>query len=70
MLWYSLEAPLWGASNEYPQHMFSWRNEKKYKYFWVELFEAILSNFFTFIDHKSRMTQMDSFEFHFYITCL
>ena len=28
MLWYLLEAPLWGASNEYPQHMFSWRNKK------------------------------------------
>ena len=28
MLWYSLEAPLRGASNEYPQHMFSWRNKK------------------------------------------
>ena len=25
---YSLEAPCWGASNEYPQHMFSWRNKK------------------------------------------
>ena len=25
---YSLEAPPWGASNEYPQHMFSWRNNK------------------------------------------
>ena len=25
---YSLEAPRWGASNEYPQHMFSWRNKK------------------------------------------
>ena len=23
---YSLEAPRWGASSEYPQHMFSWRN--------------------------------------------
>ena len=30
MLWYSLEAPHWGTSNEYPQHMFSWRNKKKY----------------------------------------
>ena len=29
MLWYSLEAPPWGASNEYPRHMFSW---KKYQY--------------------------------------
>ena len=28
MLWYLLEAPQWGASNEYPQHMFSWRNKK------------------------------------------
>ena len=25
---YSLEAPQPGASNEYPQHMFSWRNKK------------------------------------------
>ena len=24
---YSLEAPGWGTSNEYPQHMFSWRNK-------------------------------------------
>ena len=28
MLWYSLEAPCRGASNEYPQHMFSLRNKK------------------------------------------
>ena len=28
MLWYSLEVPHWGASNEYPQHMFSWRNKE------------------------------------------
>ena len=26
--WYSLEAPHRGASNEYPQYMFSWRNKK------------------------------------------
>ena len=26
---YSLEAPRQGASNEYPQHIFSWRNKKK-----------------------------------------
>ena len=25
---YSLEAPRWGASNEYPQCMLSWRNKK------------------------------------------
>ena len=35
MLWYSLEAPRRGASNEYPQHMISSRNKKK-KYFLVE----------------------------------
>ena len=28
MLWHSLEAPGQSASNEYPQHMFSWRNKK------------------------------------------
>ena len=28
MLWYSLEAPRRGASNEYPQQAFSWRNKK------------------------------------------
>ena len=26
---YSLEVPQRGTSNEYPQHTFSWRNEKK-----------------------------------------
>ena len=25
---YSLEVPHWGASNEYPQHIFLWRNKK------------------------------------------
>ena len=34
ILWYSLEAPRRGASNEYPQHMFSWRNKKTSIYFW------------------------------------
>ena len=36
------------------------------QYFWVDLFEAVLSNVFVFIDHKSRKTQIDNFEFHFY----
>ena len=27
---YSLEVPHQGISNEYPQHMFFWRNKKKY----------------------------------------
>ena len=26
--WYLLEAPCLGASNEYPQHMYTWRNKK------------------------------------------
>ena len=27
---YSLELPLWGDSNEYPQHMLLWRIEENY----------------------------------------
>ena len=34
MLWYSLEAPRWGASNEYPTYVFMEKN-KKYEYFLV-----------------------------------
>ena len=30
MLWYSIEVPHLGTSNEYPQHMFLWSNKKKY----------------------------------------
>ena len=33
---YSLEAPRWGASNEYPQHMFLWQNKKNISMFWLE----------------------------------
>ena len=36
MLWYSLEAPRQDASNEYPQHMFSWRNKKDISIFWMK----------------------------------
>ena len=36
MLWYSLEAPRRGASNEYPQHMFSLWNKKNIDSFLVE----------------------------------
>ena len=28
MLWYSLEVPHRGTSNEYPQHMFLWKYKK------------------------------------------
>ena len=31
-----LSASMWGTSNTYPQHMFSWRNKKKIIYFWIE----------------------------------
>ena len=33
---YSLEVPRRGASNEYPQHMFSWRNKKDISIFWMK----------------------------------
>ena len=33
---YSLEAPRRGASNEYPQHMFSSRNKKNIDTFWLK----------------------------------
>ena len=34
-LGYSLEAPNWGTSNGYPQHMLLWRNEKNINTFWL-----------------------------------
>ena len=33
---YSLEAPRRGASNEYLQHMFLWRNKKNINTFWLK----------------------------------
>ena len=36
MLWFSLEAPCRGTSNEYPQHMFSWKNKKNIM--WIPYF--------------------------------
>ena len=33
ILWGSTEVPRQGASNEYPRHIFSWRNKKKYVFF-------------------------------------
>ena len=32
----TLETPCRGASNEYPQHMFSWRNKKNINTFWLK----------------------------------
>ena len=40
MLWYSLEVPHRGASNEYPQHMLLWRNKKKKN--WTPLLSIVL----------------------------
>ena len=37
MLWHSLEAPRWGAFNEYPQHMFTGRNKKTMNTLWLTL---------------------------------
>ena len=34
MLWYTLEVPCQGYSNEYPQHMFSWTNKKNIIFSW------------------------------------
>ena len=42
MLWYSLEAPQQGASNEYPQHMFAWRNKKNISIFWMKKMPYLL----------------------------
>ena len=36
MLWYSLEVPQWGTSNEYPQHMFLWTNKKNINSVWLK----------------------------------
>ena len=33
---YSLEGPQWGASIEYLQHMFLWRNKKNINSFWLK----------------------------------
>ena len=52
MLWYSLEAR--GASNEYPQHMFLWRNKKKYQYLSVD--EAAYLDMFIIHFFISRAT--------------
>ena len=51
----SLEMPHQGASNEYPQHMFSWRNKKKYEYFWIEIAHSIVSVNKIFITEKDNI---------------
>ena len=41
---YSLEAPRWGASNEYPKQMFPWRNKKNISNFlsWKNVANLVL----------------------------
>ena len=41
MLWYSIEAPQRGTSNEYPQHMFLLRNKKNIDTFWLKKKNAL-----------------------------
>ena len=52
MLWYSLEAPCQGTSNEYPQHKFLRRNKKNNM--WIPPFICsyviIIIFFFNFYD--------------------
>ena len=33
---YSLEVPQWGTFNEYPQHIFLWRNKKNINTLWFK----------------------------------
>ena len=40
MMWYSLEVPHRGTSNEYQQHMFSWRNKKNIV--WILLLSGVM----------------------------
>ena len=54
MLWYSLEAPHRGASNEYPQYMFLLRNKKDISIFWMKNAPYLLL-------WKSKRVYMDVF---------
>ena len=49
MLWYSLEVPRWGASNEYPQHMFSRRNKKNIIWISPLICSYVKSNIITYV---------------------
>ena len=41
---YSLEVPWQGTSNEYPQHMFLWRNKKNIRTFWQNYHQIFVLN--------------------------
>ena len=53
---YSLESPRRGDSNEYPQHMFLWRNKAKQKYMCVS----------GFILRKNRVGRSDLIFIYFF----
>ena len=42
---YSLEAPYWGASNEYQQHMFLWRNKKNINTFGLKKKKHLIKSY-------------------------
>ena len=50
---YSLEAPHRGTSNEYPQHMFSWRNKKDISIFRMKKAPYLLLCFLFHHEHVS-----------------
>ena len=60
MLWYSLEVPQWGTSNEYPQHMFSSRNKKNIDTFWLEKKTLIKSYVKTLTTYNSYPKYWDT----------
>ena len=63
---YSLEAPRRGASNEYPQHMFLWRNTKNINTFglkkapYLELWGPWRANWATTGLHKCRVLDLST----------
>ena len=69
---YSFEAPQWGASNEYPQHTFSWRSKKNI--IWIHLLAGAVSqpeSSFSLLDwnliHQKNSSVMWFFFFFFSI---
>ena len=51
-LWYSLEPPRRGGSNEYPQSMFLSRNKKKYQSFLSEKFQFLEVKFSMYLNRR------------------
>ena len=54
---YSLEAPQGGASDEYPQRMFTWRNKNNINTFWLFVcFIWALSRFQQSFSHNATVS--------------